>query len=145
MAETLSRLLSLPSCRRDDLARFHALRLSLCVLLQLAEVVQKQDIHQVLDSELGSSVEDEMEVVEMLQVALLCIRSEPDDRPTMEQVANMLGSDRKGLTEQWSKWQTEAARLTTDGILRDINNPAAWENLSTGIDLDAGALHGPGR
>jgi len=178
----------------------------LCGVVQLADVVQKQDIREVLDSEPG--------VIHRgrdggrgrcSQVALLCIRSEPDGRPTMEQVglcfvslrqacvlgvpqarpvsrhcvacvsprhfpaggswckpffffffpffsaleqvANMLGSDRRGSRSSGPSGGREAARLTTDGsILRDILiTPPPGRTSAPGLTWTLARCTGPGR
>ncbi|KAJ4953787.1 hypothetical protein NE237_030619 [Protea cynaroides] len=46
---------------------------------------------------------DSHEVEMMIQVALLCTQSSPEDRPTMSEVVRMLEGE--GLAERWEEWQ----------------------------------------
>ncbi|XP_043722580.1 probable LRR receptor-like serine/threonine-protein kinase At5g10290 [Telopea speciosissima] len=46
---------------------------------------------------------DSQEVEMMIQVALLCTQSSPEDRPTMSEVVRMLEGE--GLAERWEEWQ----------------------------------------
>lgn len=39
----------------------------------------------------------------MIQVALLCTQSTPEDRPMMSEVVRMLEGE--GLAERWEEWQ----------------------------------------
>lgn len=43
------------------------------------------------------------EVEKMIQVALLCTQSTPEDRPSMSEVVRMLEGE--GLAERWEEWQ----------------------------------------
>lgn len=56
-------------------------------------------MEQLVDRELGLSY-DEIEVGEMLQVALLCTQYLPAHRPRMSEVVRMLEGD--GLAEKWA-------------------------------------------
>lgn len=57
--------------------------------VQVASVVKDNRLEELLDPELlGKDQEtDFQEVLKMLQVALLCMQPDPNDRPTMEQVS----------------------------------------------------------
>lgn len=70
-------------------------------------MLQQGRLGEIVDMELewedGVSREG---VIKMLQVALLCMQNEPQARPTMEEVAGMLGGS--GITEKWEKWQVRA-------------------------------------
>lgn len=48
-------------------------------------------------------VYDEKEVETILQVAMLCTQSSPEDRPRMSQVVSMLQGI--GLAERWAEWE----------------------------------------
>lgn len=49
------------------------------------------------------------EVEKMIQVALLCTQSTPEDRPSMSEVVRMLEGE--GLAERWEEWhQVEVTR-----------------------------------
>ncbi|KAK3030984.1 hypothetical protein RJ639_035735 [Escallonia herrerae] len=43
------------------------------------------------------------EVEMLMQVALLCTQSSPEDRPAMSEVVRMLEGE--GLAERWEEWQ----------------------------------------
>lgn len=66
---------------------------------QVKKVQQERKMEQIVDRELGKSY-DEIEVGEMLQVALLCTQYLPAHRPKMSEVVRMLEGD--GLAEKWA-------------------------------------------
>ena len=45
---------------------------------------------------------NEAEVEQLIQVALLCTQSSPNDRPQMSEVFRMLEGD--NLVERWDEW-----------------------------------------
>lgn len=47
----------------------------------------------------------EVEVEQLIQVALLCTEGSPMDRPKMSEVVRMLKGD--GLAERWDEWQMD--------------------------------------
>lgn len=52
---------------------------------------------------------DVKEVENIVQVALLCTQSSPEDRPTMAEVVNLLHGE--GLADRWAEWmQLEEVR-----------------------------------
>lgn len=58
----------------------------------------------------------------------------------------MLAEGVKAVTGgNWGKWKEEAGKLDTNDLLKDISHAAVWDNVSTGVVLDASTLQGPGR
>ncbi|EAY85387.1 hypothetical protein OsI_06766 [Oryza sativa Indica Group] len=56
----------------------------------------------IVDRNLNQNYDDE-EVEMMIQIALLCTQSSPEDRPSMSEVVRMLEGE--GLAERWEEWQ----------------------------------------
>ncbi|CAI5508931.1 unnamed protein product [Closterium sp. Naga37s-1] len=52
------------------------------------------------------------QVEKMLQVALLCLKNDPAERPTMEDVAKMVAGSE--LTEKWQQWQVRGVGIGSD-------------------------------
>lgn len=63
------------------------------------KIQQEKKVEVLVDKELGNNY-DKIEVVEMLQVALLCTQYLPSHRPKMSEVVRMLEGD--GLAEKWA-------------------------------------------
>ncbi|XP_047308127.1 probable LRR receptor-like serine/threonine-protein kinase At4g30520 [Impatiens glandulifera] len=63
-------------------------------------VEEKKGLELLMDKELGSKY-DSIEVVEMLQVALLCTQYLAANRPKMSEIVRMLEGD-DGLAEKWA-------------------------------------------
>lgn len=57
-----------------------------------------------MDADLQGNYEDDA-VEQLIQVALLCTQSNPQERPKMSDVVRMLEGD--GLAERWEEWQKE--------------------------------------
>ncbi|GJP56102.1 hypothetical protein CLOM_g15158 [Closterium sp. NIES-68] len=98
-------------------------------------------IHEFVDNDLTKPGYDEADVAKVLQVALLCMKHDAVDRPTMDEVAKMLSG--KALADKWENWQEEAAKMSGEDVMAVVNTPAIWENSTTGISLDAFNLSGP--
>lgn len=110
----------------------------------LLEMVESEKVSGVVDPELhGTLSEDHGSFLDLLRVATLCVRNEPVDRPTMDQVSSMLAGG-QGLAENWTKWQEEAGKLQEGDILKEID-PRAWDAMTTGVKLDPETLIGDGR
>lgn len=63
---------------------------------------------EIIDENLTNYISNEVETV--LQVAMLCTQSLPEDRPKMAQVVSMLQG--VGLAERWAEWeQLEQVRI----------------------------------
>lgn len=50
-------------------------------------------------------IDDPTEVETVIQIALLCTQSSPEDRPTMSEVVGMLQGD--VLTDRWAEWEQQ--------------------------------------
>eukprot|EP00475_Leptophrys_vorax_P022846 TRINITY_DN3108_c0_g1_i1.p1 TRINITY_DN3108_c0_g1~~TRINITY_DN3108_c0_g1_i1.p1 ORF type:complete len:633 (-),score=70.43 TRINITY_DN3108_c0_g1_i1:459-2357(-) len=107
----------------------------------VANMLRDGKVPEFVDTDLTRMGFEEGEVAKMLQVALLCMQHEPDDRPTMDEVAKMLSG--KQLADKWAKWQEEAAKMSGEDVMAVVNTPAIWENTTTGISLEAFNLSGP--
>ncbi|CAI7870775.1 unnamed protein product [Closterium sp. NIES-53] len=81
------------------------------------------------------------QVEKILQVALLCLKNDPAERPTMEDVAKMVAGSE--LTEKWQQWQAEAGAMRAEDLMAVVKNPSLWENTTTGISLEAFNVTGP--
>ncbi|XP_057528874.1 probable LRR receptor-like serine/threonine-protein kinase At5g10290 isoform X2 [Amaranthus tricolor] len=75
--------------------------------LLLLDHVKKLEREKKLDAIVDKNLNNEfiIEEVEMIiQVALLCTQSSPEDRPAMSDVVRMLEGE--GLAERWEEWQS---------------------------------------
>jgi len=71
---------------------------------------------------------DIQEVETMIQVALLCTQSSPEDRPLMSEVVRMLEGE--GLAERWEEWQHV-----------EVNRREEYERLQSRFDWAEDSLH----
>ncbi|XP_068326335.1 probable LRR receptor-like serine/threonine-protein kinase At2g23950 [Pyrus communis] len=69
------------------------------ILEWVKKIQQEKKVEVLVDRELGNNY-DQIEVGEMLQVALLCTQYLPAHRPKMSEVVRMLEGD--GLAEKWA-------------------------------------------
>ncbi|GMI99415.1 hypothetical protein like AT5G10290 [Hibiscus trionum] len=72
----------------------------------LLDHVKKLEREKMLDAIVDRNLNRNytiQEVEAMIQVALLCTQSSPEDRPTMSEVVRMLEGE--GLAERWEEWQ----------------------------------------
>ncbi|KAL3646993.1 hypothetical protein CASFOL_009165 [Castilleja foliolosa] len=72
----------------------------------LLDHVKKLQREKRLDAIVDRNLNREYNIQEvemMIQVALLCTQSSPDDRPAMSEVVRMLEGE--GLAERWEEWQ----------------------------------------
>ncbi|KGN62244.1 probable LRR receptor-like serine/threonine-protein kinase At5g63710 isoform X1 [Cucumis sativus] len=78
------------------------------LLLDHIKKLQRENrLEDVVDKNLKSY--NEKEVENIVQVALLCTQSSPEDRPTMAEVVNLLHGE--GLADRWAEWmQLEEVR-----------------------------------
>ncbi|KAK6915985.1 Protein kinase domain, partial [Dillenia turbinata] len=67
-------------------------------------LLKDRRLETLVDADLlGNYVEEEVE--QLIQLALLCTRTSPMERPRMSEVVRMLEGD--GLAERWEEWQQE--------------------------------------
>lgn len=69
---------------------------------QVKGLLKEKKLEMLVDPDLKVNY-DEIEVEQIIQVALLCTQSSPMERPKMSDVVRMLEGD--GLTERWEEWQ----------------------------------------
>uniref|UniRef100_A0A0A0KZC9 non-specific serine/threonine protein kinase n=1 Tax=Cucumis sativus TaxID=3659 RepID=A0A0A0KZC9_CUCSA len=65
-------------------------------------LLKEKKLEMLVDPDLKENY-DEIEVEQIIQVALLCTQSSPMERPKMSDVVRMLEGD--GLAERWEEWQ----------------------------------------
>lgn len=69
------------------------------------------------------------EVETILQVALLCTQTSPEDRPKMAQVVNMLQGG-VGLSERWAEWE-QMEEVRNQDFNRLMSHQFLWPDEST--------------
>lgn len=81
---------------------------------------------------------DMHEVEMMIQVALLCTQSSPEDRPAMSEVVRMLEGE--GLAERWELWQhvEVTRRLEYERLQRRFDWGEDSINNQDAIELSGG-------
>ncbi|XP_042971429.1 probable LRR receptor-like serine/threonine-protein kinase At5g10290 isoform X3 [Carya illinoinensis] len=72
------------------------------LLDHVKKLEREKKLEAIVDPNLSQNY-DIQEVEMMIQVALLCTQSSPDDRPAMSEVVRMLEGE--GLAERWEEWQ----------------------------------------
>ncbi|XP_006647169.1 LRR receptor kinase SERK2 [Oryza brachyantha] len=73
------------------------------LLLDHVKKLQREgQLGSIVDRNLNQNYDGE-EVEMMIQIALLCTQSSPEDRPSMSEVVRMLEGE--GLAERWEEWQ----------------------------------------
>ncbi|KAL2521274.1 putative LRR receptor-like serine/threonine-protein kinase [Forsythia ovata] len=71
------------------------------LLDHIKKLLREKKLEDIVDENLNSY--DPKEVETILQVAMLCTQSSPEDRPTMAEVVSMLQG--VGLAERWAEWE----------------------------------------
>ncbi|CAL1377434.1 unnamed protein product [Linum trigynum] len=76
------------------------------LLDHIKRVVREKRLDDIVDRNLERDC-DMKEVERMVQVALLCTQSSPEERPTMGEVVKMLAGGGEGvdLEERWAEWE----------------------------------------
>ncbi|KAH7853724.1 hypothetical protein Vadar_005971 [Vaccinium darrowii] len=87
------------------------------------KVQQEKKLELLVDRELGSNY-DQIDVGEMLQVALLCTQYLPAHRPKMSDLVRMLEGD--GLAEKWAASHHLATNPTTNFFLSNKHSKAQF-------------------
>ncbi|KAF5749790.1 Leucine-rich repeat transmembrane protein kinase family protein isoform 1 [Tripterygium wilfordii] len=72
------------------------------LLDHVKKLEREKRLYSIVDHNLGRNYNIQ-EVEMMIQVALLCTQSSPEDRPAMSEVVRMLEGE--GLAERWEEWQ----------------------------------------
>nr|DAD41111.1 TPA_asm: hypothetical protein HUJ06_015434 [Nelumbo nucifera] len=72
------------------------------LLDHVKKLEREKRLDAIVDRNLNRNYNSQ-EVEMMIQVALLCTQSSPEDRPTMSEVVRMLEGE--GLAERWEEWQ----------------------------------------
>ncbi|KAG7031255.1 BRASSINOSTEROID INSENSITIVE 1-associated receptor kinase 1 [Cucurbita argyrosperma subsp. argyrosperma] len=104
-----------------------------CLRGTVKGLLKEKKLKMLVDPDLRDNY-DEIEVEQIIQVALLCTQSSPMERPKMCEVVRMLEGD--GLTERWEEWQrvevvyheTElASSQTSEWMVDSTENVRAFE------------------
>eukprot|EP01018_Ginkgo_biloba_P029207 Gb_23247 [translate_table: standard] len=72
------------------------------LLDHVKKLQRERKLDVIVDQNLKQNY-DSKEVEAMIQVALLCTQTSPEDRPKMAEVVRMLEGE--GLAERWEEWQ----------------------------------------
>lgn len=110
--------------RAIDLARLEEEE-DVLLLDHIKKLLRENRLDDIVDGNMKTY--DEKEVGTLIQVALLCTQSSPEERPTMAEVVRLLqGVD---LAERWAEWeQLEDVRSREFSLLP---HPFAWAEEST--------------
>lgn len=93
--------------------------------LQIKKLLREKRLEDIVDEKLNRY--DNKEVETILQVALLCTQTSPEDRPKMAEVVSMLQG--VGLSERWAEWeQLEEVRNQEFSLL---SHQFLWADEST--------------
>ncbi|CAI9758344.1 unnamed protein product [Fraxinus pennsylvanica] len=95
------------------------------LLDHIKNLLREEKFEDIVDENLKSYDLEEVETI--LQVAMLCTQSSPEDRPRMAEVVNMLQG--VGLAERWAEWeQLEKVRYQEFSLL---SHQFIWAEDST--------------
>ncbi|KAK9044132.1 hypothetical protein V6N11_072449 [Hibiscus sabdariffa] len=95
-------------------------------------------LEMLVDSDLNGKYAD-IEVEQLMQVALLCTQGSPMKRPKMAEVVRMLEGD--GLAERWEEWQKEDMVLQESNQTRHPN--VTWIIPDSSSHIPPDELSGP--
>ena len=96
-----------------------------CHFSQIKKLQRENRLHDIVDGNLKSY--DLKEVETVIQVALLCTQTTPEERPTMSEVVKMLQG--VGLAERWAEWeQLEQVRNQEFSL---FSHQFAWADETT--------------
>lgn len=96
-----------------------------CIISQIKKLLREKRLEDVVDGNMTSYNNREVETI--LQVAILCTQSSPEDRPKMAQVVSMLQGI--GLLERWAEWeQLEQVRIQEFSL---VSHKFLWAEDST--------------
>lgn len=71
-------------------------------IIKVKKLEREKQLDTIVDPNLNRNY-DSYEVEMMIQIALLCTQTSPEDRPTMSDVVRMLEGE--GFAERWEEWQ----------------------------------------
>lgn len=97
------------------------------LLDHVKKLQREKKLDAIVDRNLNRNY-DGQEVEIMIQVALLCTQSSPEDRPTMSVVVRMLEGE--GLAERWEEWQHD-----------EVNRRQDYERLQRRFDWGDDSVH----
>ncbi|KAI3990976.1 hypothetical protein MKX01_026160 [Papaver californicum] len=96
------------------------------LLDHIKKLLKEKRLQDIVDGNLKQNY-DPKEVETIIQVALLCTQSSPEDRPKMAEVVSMLQG--VGLTERWAEWeQLEVVRSQEYSVM---SHQFIWNEDST--------------
>ncbi|KAK3041821.1 hypothetical protein RJ639_000337 [Escallonia herrerae] len=110
----------------------------LCYFMQVKQLHQDGKLNLMVDKDLKNNF-DRVELEEMVQVALLCTKFNPSNRPKMSEILRMLEGD--GLAEKW-----EASQSVDTPRYRTLeNNPQRYSDFleESSHVVEAMELSGP--
>lgn len=97
------------------------------LLDHVKKLQREKKLEAIVDRNLHTSY-DTQEVEIMIQVALLCTQSSPEERPSMSEVVRMLEGE--GLAERWEEWQHV-----------EVNRRHEYERLQRRFDWGEDSVH----
>ncbi|KAL4304594.1 hypothetical protein GQ457_10G019470 [Hibiscus cannabinus] len=101
-------------------------------------LLKDRKLEMLVDSDLNGKYTD-VEVEQLIQVALLCTQASPMERPKMAEVVRMLEGD--GLAERWEEWQKEDMVLQESNQTRHPN--VTWFIPDSSSRIPPDELSGP--
>ncbi|KAJ3677091.1 hypothetical protein LUZ60_002815 [Juncus effusus] len=109
------------------------------LLLDHVKKLQREKrLDLIIDKNLRNSY-DKSEVETVIQVALLCTQSSPEDRPAMSEVVRMLEGE--GLAERWEEWEQVEVGRRREVEMMTIRR-MDWGNEDSVYNQDAVELSG---
>lgn len=110
---------------------------AITVVIQVKGLLKEKKLETLVDGDLAGNYID-VEVEQLIQVALLCTQSSPMERPKMSDVVRMLEGD--GLAERWEEWQKEEMFRQDFHPIRHPNTDWLIDSIS---NIKADELSGP--
>ncbi|XP_057539145.1 probable LRR receptor-like serine/threonine-protein kinase At5g63710 [Amaranthus tricolor] len=92
----------------------------------IKKLLKEQRLQDIVDSNLKSYDPKEVEMI--VQVALLCTQTAPEDRPRMAEVVKILQG--VGLTERWNEWEKLEEARNQEMHLSLMTHRLAWMDES---------------
>lgn len=109
------------------------------LLDHIKKLLREKRLEDIVDKNMNRYVTKEVETI--LQVALLCTQTSPEDRPTMAEVVNMLQGG-VGLSERWAEWE-QMEEVRNQDFSRLMSHQFLWPDESTTHDQEAIQLSQP--